>query len=96
MPITVKDAPGIVPHGGALEIRMAGQDTPIAEHVEQAKSYPTIAATERRVLSDLELMAVGAVSPNRGFMTEADYASVVNEMHLANGLPWSLPITLPA
>jgi sulfate adenylyltransferase len=75
---------------------MAGQDTPIAELADKAKSYPTIAATERRVLSDLELMAVGAVSPNRGFMTEADYTSVVNEMHLANGLPWSLPITLPA
>jgi sulfate adenylyltransferase len=96
MPITLKDVPGISPHGGALEVRMAGQDTPIAELADKAKSYPTIAATERRVLSDLELMAVGAVSPNRGFMTEADYTSVVNEMHLANGLPWSLPITLPA
>ena len=93
MPTTLKDVPGIAPHGGALEIRMADGDA--AELVENAKTYPTIAATERRVLSDLELLAVGAVSPNRGFMTKADYTAVVNEMRLANGLPWSLPITLP-
>ena len=94
MPTTLKDVPGIAPHGGALEIRMAdGDPTPL---IEQAKSLPAIAATERRVLSDLELLAVGAVSPNRGFMTQADYTSVVNELRLANGTPWSLPITLPA
>jgi sulfate adenylyltransferase len=29
-------------------------------------------------------------------MTSADYKSVVDDMHLANGLPWSLPITLSA
>jgi sulfate adenylyltransferase len=61
-----------------------------------AASLPTIEAKARRVLSDLELMAVGAVSPNRGFMTRADYVPVVNEMRLSTGLPWSLPIVLSA
>ncbi|HWC13664.1 MAG TPA: sulfate adenylyltransferase [Actinomycetota bacterium] len=94
MPTTLKDVPGIAPHGGALEIRMADGDPAAA--IEEAGNLPAIVATERRVLSDLELLAVGAVSPNRGFMTQADYTSVVNEMRLANGTPWSLPITLPA
>ena len=94
MPQTLKDVPGaIAPHGGALEIRMAGDDE-IDSLKEEAAGLPTIEATSRRILSDLELLAIGAVSPNRGFMTKADYESVVNEMHLASGLPWSLPITL--
>jgi sulfate adenylyltransferase len=95
MPSTLKDVPGFAPHGGALELRIAGQDE-IAALREEAKGLPTVEARSRRVLSDLELLAVGAVSPNRGFMTKADYEAVISEMRLASGLPWSLPINLPA
>jgi sulfate adenylyltransferase len=94
MPTTLKDVPGAPPHGGSLELRMA-TDEEIDDLRGRAGQLPTIEAASRRILSDLELMAVGAVSPNRGFMTRDDYSSVVKEMRLANGLPWSLPITLP-
>ena len=47
-----------------------------------------------RQLSDLELLGNGAFSPLEGFMGPDDYRRVVAEMHLAGGLPWSLPVTL--
>jgi len=46
-------------------------------------------------LADLEMIAVGAMSPLTGFMTRADYEGVVSEMRLANGMVWSIPVTLP-
>jgi sulfate adenylyltransferase len=95
MPTTLKDVPGNSPHGGALELRLAAEDE-LDDLRARAKDLPTIETSARRVLSDLELFSVGAVSPNRGFMTAADYNSVVEDMQLAGGLPWSLPITLSA
>jgi sulfate adenylyltransferase len=59
----------------------------------RAGEYPkvTLNARER---SDLDLIAVGAYSPIEGFMGKKDYETVRDTMHLANGLPWSLPIIL--
>ncbi|MDQ3767809.1 MAG: sulfate adenylyltransferase [Actinomycetota bacterium] len=95
MPNTLKDVSGFPPHGGALELRMANGGER-RDLTARASSLPTIEAKSRRVLSDLELLAIGAVSPNRGFMKQSDYNPVVDEMRLASGLPWSLPITLSA
>ncbi len=82
----------IAPHGGELIINMAGE-AERAELQERAKSLPQIVVGSRQ-LADLEMLAIGAYSPLGGFMKRADYLGVVNDMHLHNGLPWSVPITL--
>src|SRR6266702_3049246 len=82
----------IAPHGGALIINMAGESERAALQ-ERAGSLPHLEVGSRQ-LANLEMLAIGAYSPLRGFMTKADYLGSVNDMHLASGLPWSIPITL--
>jgi ATP sulfurylase len=49
---------------------------------------------DERTESDVEMIAVGAFSPLKGFMGSKDYLRVVRELRLENGLPWSIPISL--
>lgn len=83
---------GIAPHGGKLIDRLAAPDRK-AEFLSKAEHLPRVALDER-AYSDLVMIAIGAFSPLTGFMPEADYQNVVANMRLANGLPWSIPITL--
>ena len=82
----------IAPHGGHLVNRIA-TETEKAEFIEISDSLPRIQLDERAV-SDLEMIAIGGFSPLVGFMGQQDYNSVVEHMRLANGLAWSIPITL--
>jgi sulfate adenylyltransferase len=75
-----------VPHGGKL-INRIDLEYPIDLLLNEIE-------LDNLELSDLELIANGAYSPLKGFMGKEDYESVVQQMRLSNGLPWSLPITL--
>ena len=76
----------IKPHGGQLIDRTA----PRPDGVEALEKV----ILDSRELSDLDLIASGALSPLRGFMGREQYESVLKTMRLPNGLPWSLPVCL--
>jgi len=82
----------IAPHGGILVNRIATLDQR-QEFFDKAEVLPRVQLSDRSI-SDLQMIAIGALSPLKGFMGEADYRSVVKEMRLSNGIPWSVPITL--
>jgi sulfate adenylyltransferase len=92
---TVSTTPGpqsIAPHGGKLiDLRLSKDEAERA--AAEAEHLPKVSIGKRE-LSDLEMMAVGALSPLTGFMGERDYRSVLEEMHLTGGLPWTIPVTL--
>jgi sulfate adenylyltransferase len=85
---------GIEPHGGELVDRRI-PESEWAERLTQAEELPKVALGPR-ALSDLEMISTGVFSPLTGFMGREDYESVVETMHLADGLAWSMPITLSA
>ncbi len=82
-----------IPHGGKLVDRILRGEEREAS-LRRARDAKKVPLSEVGI-ADLEMIANGAMSPLTGFMSKADYDSVVQNMRLANGLVWSLPITLP-
>ena len=60
---------------------------------KEALSFKSINIS-KRILCDLEMIALGAFSPLNGFVGKNDYESIVESMRLSNGLIWPIPITL--
>ncbi|KAK9383374.1 uncharacterized protein V2V93DRAFT_320416 [Kockiozyma suomiensis] len=81
------------PHGGVLKDLHARDLAVRPELLKEADSLPDYALTERQ-LCDLELILSGGFSPLEGFMTESDYSGVVNDLRLADGSLFSMPINL--
>jgi len=80
------------PHGGVLINRMLrGQMRQAVQ--ERAEKLQKINLSPMN-LSDLELIATGAMSPLTGFMGRRDYEGVVTHMRLGNNTLWSIPVTL--
>ena len=82
----------IEPHGGTLVNRVVSG----VECKTLVDRYDGVQRLEvdDRTLSDIYMIAIGGFSPLSGFMTKEEYQSVVETMHLRNGVVFSIPITL--
>ena len=82
------------PYGGPL-IDLIEPAEGREDLARRAGRLPSVQVSER-VACDLELLACGAFSPLDRFMGQADYQRVLDEMRLADGRLFPIPITLPA
>jgi sulfate adenylyltransferase len=82
----------VPPHGGKL-IPLLSQGEDLNRGLNKARRLPQVKLGSREV-SDLIMLAMGAFSPLRGFMTRADYEGVLRDMRFKDGTFWPIPITL--
>jgi sulfate adenylyltransferase len=82
----------IPPHGGAL-VNGYAEESQTQALMEEARDLPSVVINARQ-LADVHMIVQGAFSPLQGFMGHEDYSAVVKDMHLANGQPWPIPVTL--
>ena len=82
----------IRPYGGTLRNLLVHEDR-VSSLKAESQHFISITLS-RRQLCDLELLMNGAFSPLGGFMDRDAYESVLHDMRLPDGLPWSVPIIL--
>ncbi|BFZ58675.1 Sulfate adenylyltransferase [Savitreella phatthalungensis] len=80
------------PHGGQLKDLLARDAPRHEELLAESETLPDVYLTQRH-LCDLELILNGGFSPLEGFMNQKDFESVVENLRLADGTVWSMPIT---
>ncbi|MCH9772652.1 MAG: sulfate adenylyltransferase [Cyanobacteria bacterium] len=80
----------IAPYGGTLVDLMVSA----TEHAALKASATTSIECSDRNACDVELLVVGGFSPERGFMHQADYESVVAGHRTTSGYLFGLPIVM--
>ena len=83
----------IPPYGGPL-VDLVVRDDTRNDLMQRASRLPAVQLSARS-LCDLELLAIGAFSPLDRFMGAADYIRVLEDMRLAHGTAFPIPVTLP-
>ena len=83
----------VSPHGAdQLQPRLLSGAIHKSER-QRAQHLPRVRLSSREV-GDLIMLGIGGFSPLQGFMNRADWDGVCDDMAMANGLFWPIPITL--
>ncbi len=82
----------ISPHGGKLVNKVVDDQNKV-RLLNQAEDMVHISLSNRDLV-EAENIATGLYSPIEGFMNEEDYKSVVENMRLADGTVWTIPVVL--
>ncbi|MCG3881305.1 sulfate adenylyltransferase [Psychrobacter sp. Ps3] len=89
----------VPPHGSETLKPLLLKDSAREEALKLASTLPTITLSSRE-RGDLIMLGIGGFTPLNGFMNQADWQGVVDEMRLKSGdnagLFWPIPITLSA
>ena len=82
------------PHGKDKRLKpLLLEGAELAETKRKAQTLPRLTITSRET-SDLIMLGIGAFTPLDGFMGQADWRGVCDELRLADGTFWPIPITL--
>jgi sulfate adenylyltransferase len=82
----------ITPYGGEL-VNLLVPEEQKEQRMAEATHLPSVQISAR-AMCDLELLATGGFSPLDRFMGKADYERVLEEMRMADGTLFPLPVTL--
>lgn len=79
------------PHGGTLVNQVVPESLRESE-IARARGLPAIRVDLEAIIT-IEMITTGVLSPNKGFMKEADYLSVLKDGRLSNGVIWPVPLS---
>ncbi|MBK9574288.1 MAG: sulfate adenylyltransferase [Rhodoferax sp.] len=83
------------PHGGGNLLPLLLEGDALGDEIQRAATLPALRVSSREK-GDLIMLGIGGFTPLQGFMSHADWNGVCDDMKLANGLFWPIPITLSA
>lgn len=83
----------VPPHGGKGLVCCLLEGEALEKEKKKAETLPKIEISSR-ARGDLIMMGIGGFSPLDGFMNKQDWKSVCENMLMANGTFWPVPVTL--